>query len=74
MKLIELLNIVNSKIMLEIIETKEKFDPKASIPNEYMNYEVKCIEAYDNICVIKIANPNKSPSLEELRYSFEAGL
>ena len=74
MRLRELLTVINSHITLELFETKEKYEIKADIPEEHMNCEVKVVEAKDNSFGIKLGEPKKVLTLEELGYSFEVGV
>lgn len=74
MRLSELLVVVDSKVMLELSETVEKYETKADIPDALMKHEVKKVESKLNGLVIKLAEPKKVPTLEELGYSFEAGM
>ncbi len=66
MKLKELLVVVDSKVTLELTGTIEKYETKPAIPDELKNHEVKLVEAKDNGVVIKLGEPPKVPTLEEM--------
>lgn len=74
MKLKELLIFVESKVTLEIFENEMKYEMKTDIPETLKNHEVKRVEAKINSIFIKLDEPKKVPTLEELGYSFEAGI
>lgn len=74
MKLKELLMFIESKVTLELSENEVKYERKADIPDTLKNHEVKRIEAKINSIFIKLDEPKKVPTLEELGYSFESGM
>lgn len=65
---------VESKVTLELFETEMRYERKADIPDTFKNHEVRGIEGKLNSIFIKLDEPNKVPTLEELGYSFEAGM
>lgn len=70
----ELLAVVNSHITLVISGMKEEYKIKSDIPDARLNFEVKTIEAIESRLIIKLDEPRKVPTLEELGYSFETGV
>ena len=74
MKLKELLEIVDSELTIEISGVKEKHDSKFDIKKEQMDYIVKSIKTDNNGILIVLEEFKKVETLEELNYSFEAGM
>lgn len=74
MKLRELLVLVDSRVTLELFEEEMKYEKKTDIPDTLKNHEVRRIEAKINSIFIRLDEPKKIPTLEELGYSFEAGM
>jgi len=74
MKLIELLTVIDSAVLLESTNKKETYISKSAIPEEQMNCVVKFIKPLNNSILIVLDEPEKVKSLEELGYSFEAGM
>ena len=74
MKLKEVLAVIDSAIVLEIAIGKETYDSKSAIPEERMNHIVKSIHSGNNNIIIVATEPPKAKKLEELGYSFEAGM
>lgn len=65
---------VESKVTLELFDTEMKYERKADIPDTLKNHEVRRIEAKVDSIFIKLDEPKKVPTLEELGYSFETGM
>lgn len=65
---------VESNVTLELFETEMKYERKTDIPATLNNHEVRSIEAQINSILIRLDEPRKVPTLEELGYSFEAGM
>ena len=74
MKLRELLAVIDSSITIEIAGIKEKYASKAALPEEHMNYTVKSIKTDNNNILVTLNKPKNLETLEELGYSFEAGV
>ncbi|KGE18329.1 hypothetical protein [Paenibacillus wynnii] len=74
MRLRELLTVVEANITLEISGLSEEYVTKKDIPEFRMNSEVNGLKAIENGLMIKLAEPKKVPTLEELGYSFEVGV
>ncbi|MFA5330699.1 MAG: hypothetical protein WC384_23100 [Prolixibacteraceae bacterium] len=74
MKLKEVLAVIDSPIVLELANKKEMYDSKSAIPEELMNRIVKSIRPDNNSILILVEEPPKVKTLEELGYSFEAGM
>ncbi|MGV8150029.1 MAG: hypothetical protein ACLKAN_13610 [Alkaliphilus sp.] len=72
MRLRELLTVIDSSIALKIAGIKEKYDSKSAFTHGQQNYIVKSIKT-DSVLVI-LDEPKKTETLEELGYSFEAGI
>jgi len=74
MKLKEVLPVIESPIILEIDNKKEMYDSKSAIPEERINHIVKSIKPDKNSILIILSEAQKAKTLEELGYSFEAGM
>lgn len=74
MKLTEVLTVIDSAIQLEIANKKETYSSKLTIPEERMNYIVKSIKPLNNSILIALDETQKVKTLDELGYSFEAGM
>jgi len=74
MKLKELLKVIDSELTIEIANIKEKYNSKLDIKEEQMNYMVKTIKTDNNSILIILDEFKKVGNLEELNYSFEAGM
>ena len=74
MKLKEVLAVIDSAIVLELADEKETYDSKSAIPEERMNQIVKSIKPVGNSILIILDEPQRAKTLEELGYSFEAGM
>jgi hypothetical protein len=74
MKLRELLTVIDSSITLEIEGIKEKYDSESALLDELMNYTVKSIKTANNSILIVLDESKEIETLEELDYSFEAGM
>ena len=74
MKLKEVLPVIESPVILEIDNKKEMYDSKSAIPEERINHIVKSIKPDKKSILIVLDKPPKTKTLEELGYSFEAGM
>jgi hypothetical protein len=74
MKLKEALPLIDSAIILEIADNREMYDSKTAIPESRMNHIVTAIKPDNASILIVLSDPPKSKTLEELGYSFEAGM
>jgi hypothetical protein len=70
----KLLSLIDSVIVLEKADKKEIYDSKSAIPEELMNHIVKTIKPENNSILIILSEPLKTKNLENLGYSFEAGM
>lgn len=70
----ELLSVVNFSLKVELSGKIKQYKKTLDIHDDYMDFEVKKIEALDNYILIKLKKPDKVPTLEELGYSFEVGV
>jgi hypothetical protein len=74
MNLLQLLTVIDSGITLDIDNVREKYESKEKIPDDRMNYVVRLVKPDNNDILIILDEPKKYKSLEELGYSFEAGM
>ncbi len=74
LKLKEVFALIDSAIVLEIAGEKEMYDSTKEIPSNRMNYIVTSIKPDEFRIVISLEEPPRTKSLEELGYSFEAGM
>ena len=74
MKLKELLKVIDSELTIEISDIKENYYSKLDIKEEQMNYIVRVIKAENKGILIVLDESEKVGTLEELNYSFEAGM
>ena len=74
MMLNDLLANIDSRVTLVISGAEEDYKTKSDIPAALMNFEIETIKAGNNSLIVKLAKPEKVPSLEELGYSFEVGV
>jgi hypothetical protein len=74
MKLRELLTVIDSSITIEIAGIKGKYASESALLEEWMNYIVKSIKTDNNSILIVLDESKEIETLEELNYSFEAGM
>lgn len=74
MNLKEVLTVIDSTLVLEIANEKETYDSKSAIPEERFNFFVQSIQPANKGILIILDEPQKAKTMEELGYSFEAGM
>lgn len=74
MQLKEVLTVIDADIVLEIASEVESYNAKSAIPQNRLDYIVKAIKPLNKSILIILSEPPKSKTLEELGYSFEAGM
>ena len=63
MKLKEVLSVIDSVVLLEIADKKERYDSKSAIPEERMNHILKSIHPGNNNIIIVATEPPKAKTL-----------
>jgi hypothetical protein len=74
MKLIEFLPVIDSAVVLELENKTEIYTSKTEIPETWMNLTVTSIKPDNNSIRICLLVTPKPKTLEELGFSFEAGV
>ena len=74
MRLIEVLAVIDTALEFEIANVKETYDSKFAIPEKRMDFIVRSIQPANKGLLIILDEPQKTMTLEELGYNFEAGM
>jgi hypothetical protein len=74
MKLRDLLLVVETPVTLDLSGVLENYASRCAVPESLLEHEVRTLEAVAGAIVIRLDPPKKVPTLEELGYSFEAGV